>query len=108
MRADACNAASAESMPDAKRRASCKLRSTTAKGNVLLKVDTVSGHAGMAEPVAFWLGEKRIEVLEIVDRWPAKDYTYFKVATSDLASYILRHDAEPDTWELTLYKSPGY
>ena len=92
----------------AKGRASCKLRSTNAKGNVLLKVDTVSGHAGMTEPVAFWLGENRIEVLEIVDRWPAMEYTYFKVATSDLASYILRHDAEPDTWELTLYKSPGY
>jgi hypothetical protein len=79
----------------------------TAKGNVLLKVDTVSGHAGMTEPVAFWLGENRVDVLEIVDRWPAKDYTYFKVAASDQASYILRHDAAPDTWELTLYKSPG-
>ena len=74
---------------------------------MLLKVDTVTGHAGMNEPAAFWLGETRVEVLDIVDRWPAADYTYFKVSASDRASYILRHNAEPDTWELTLYKSPG-
>ena len=74
---------------------------------MLLKVETVAGHGGSAEPAAFWLGENRLGVREIVDRWPAMDYTYFKVAASDQASYILRHDAEPDTWELTLYKSPG-
>lgn len=74
---------------------------------MLLRVETVAGHAGMTEPVAFWLGENRLEVLAIVDRWPAMDYTYFKVTASDQASYILRHDAEPLTWELTLYKSPG-
>lgn len=74
---------------------------------MLLKVETVAGHAGTAEPAAFWLGTNRIDVLEIVDRWPAMEYTYFKVAASDQASYILRHDADPDTWELTLYKSPG-
>ena len=74
---------------------------------MLLKVETVAGHAGTAEPAAFWLGANRVDVLEIVDRWPAMEYTYFKVAASDQASYILRHDADPDTWELTLYKSPG-
>lgn len=74
---------------------------------MLLNVETVAGHAGMTEPVAFWLGENRLAVLEIVDRWPSMDYTYFKVAASDQATYILRHDAGPDTWELTLYNSPG-
>ena len=74
---------------------------------MLLNVETVAGHAGMTEPVAFWLGKIALAVLEIVDRWPAMDYTYFKVTASDQASYILRHDAEPGTWELTLYKSPG-
>ena len=74
---------------------------------MLLTVETTAGPTGMIEPAAFWLGERRIEVLEIVDRWPAKEYTYFKVSASDQASYILRHDAVPGTWELTLYKSPG-
>jgi len=74
---------------------------------MLLNVETVAGHAGMTEPIAFWLGEDRYTVMEIVDRWPAMEYTYFKVAASDQATYILRHDAEPGTWELTLYKSPG-
>ena len=74
---------------------------------MLLNVETMAGHAGAREPVFFWLGGNRLEVLEIVDRWPAMDYTYFKVTANDQASYILRHGAEPDTWELTLYKSPG-
>jgi hypothetical protein len=63
---------------------------------MLLNVETVAGHAGMTEPV-----------LEIIDRWPSMDYTYFKVAASDQATYILRHDAGLDIWELTLYNSPG-
>lgn len=74
---------------------------------MLLNVETVYGHAGTSEPAAFWLGEDRLDVLEIVDRWPALDYTYFKIVASDRASYILRHDAQPNTWELTLYKSQG-
>ena len=74
---------------------------------MLLNVETAAGHAGTSEPAAFWLGENRLLVLEIVDRWPALDYSYFKVTASDQASYILRHDTVPGTWELTLYKSPG-
>lgn len=74
---------------------------------MLLKVDTVAGPVGMQEPAAFWLGANRLEVLDIIDRWPATDYSYFKVTASDQASYILRHDTRADFWELTLYKSPG-
>lgn len=74
---------------------------------MLLRVDTVTGPLGLLEPAAFWLGADRIDVLEVVDRWPSADYTYFKVSASDLASYILRHDSSLDRWELTLYKSPG-
>jgi len=74
---------------------------------MLLKVETVPGHAGMAEPAAFWLGANRLVVTDLIDRWPAADYTYFKVTASDQASYILRHDTRSDCWELTLYKSPG-
>lgn len=74
---------------------------------MLLRVDTVTGPVGLLEPAAFWLGANRVMVLEIIDRWPAADYTYFKVTSSDRASYILRHDTGMDCWELTLYKSPG-
>ncbi len=74
---------------------------------MLLRVDTVTGPLGLLEPAAFWLGADRITVLDIVDRWPAADYAYFKVSASDQASYILRHDSRQDCWELTLYKSPG-
>ena len=75
---------------------------------MLLRVETLAGHAGMMEPAAFWLGETRHAVLEIIDRWPAMDRTYFKVTASDQASYILRHDAATNTWELTLYNARGF
>jgi hypothetical protein len=73
---------------------------------MLLQVETVAGHAGAAEPEAFWLGQRRIPVQEIVDRWPSVEYTYFKLLADD-ATYILRHDYANDAWELTMYHAPG-
>ncbi len=60
-----------------------------------------------AEPRAFFLGQRRIQVIEIIDRWLAPDYGYFKVLADDGANYILRHDLPTDTWELTLFQRNG-
>lgn len=106
--ADGSHSASAESTHPCRHSASSNLGVHYYIRQMLLKVDAVARHAGRIEPVAFWLGENCLDVLEIVDRWPATDYTYFKVAASDQAIYILRHDAASDTWELTLCKSPDF
>jgi hypothetical protein len=58
---------------------------------------------GEPEPSSFFLGERRIEVVEVLDRWLAPDYGYFKLLTTD-GIYILRHDGHDDRWALTLYK----
>ena len=58
---------------------------------------------GIPEPSAFFLGERRIDVVEILDRWLAADHGYYKLLTTD-GIYILRHDDRDDLWALTLYK----
>lgn len=58
---------------------------------------------GIPEPSAFYLGERRIDVVEVLDRWLAADHGYFKLLTAD-GIYILRHDDEDNLWVLTLYK----
>jgi hypothetical protein len=74
---------------------------------MILQVESSSAHAGDQEPVTFSLGARRLEVLRIVDRWPAAGHVYFKVAADDGATYILRNDEATHQWELTLYQSPG-
>jgi hypothetical protein len=61
------------------------------------------GEQGIPEPSAFFLGERRIDVVEVLDRWLASDHGYFKLLTTD-GIYILRHDDQDNLWALTLYK----
>lgn len=57
-----------------------------------IRVECYAGHRGDEEPRAFWLGERRIAVIEIVDRWIAPDHRYFKVRGEDGHAYVLRSD----------------
>ncbi len=54
-------------------------------------VDCYAGHRGEETPRRFELGGRRVEVLEVVDRWYGPDHRYFKVR--------LRHDEPADRWE---------
>jgi hypothetical protein len=69
-----------------------------------LQVESSVNQQGDVEPRAFLLGTQRLEVLQIIDRWLAIDYGYFKIEASDGSIYILRHDDLSDLWELTLYQ----
>lgn len=70
-----------------------------------LKVESHAAPFREEEPLAFYLGPRRIAVLEILDRWLAPHYGYFKVAADDGARYILRHDLPTNDWELTLFQA---
>lgn len=73
-----------------------------------IRVECYAGYRGEEEPRRFWLGERPVAVLEILDRWLAPEYRYFKVRGDDAASYILRHNIRDDRWELTLFEGrPG-
>lgn len=65
-----------------------------------IRVECYAGYRGEQEPRAFWLGERRLEAVEILDRWLAPDHRYFKVLAEDGNYYILRYGEARDEWEL--------
>ena len=71
-----------------------------------LRVSCHAGHRGEERPERFFLGDREVEVVEILDRWLAPDHRYFKCLGSDGSVYILRHDVVEQRWELTLF-APG-
>ena len=71
---------------------------------VRVKVEYQPGHRGEEMPCAFFVGDHRIEVVEILDWWPGRDHRYFKVRGNDSGLYILRHDAPFGEWEITLFE----
>jgi hypothetical protein len=73
-----------------------------------LWVECYAGYRGEETPRALALGERHIPVIEILDRWLAPDYRYFKVKGEDGDIYIIRHDIASDAWELTMFeRSPS-
>lgn len=71
-----------------------------------LQVETRQGVHGEREPVAFMLGEHRIEVIHVIDRWLAADHNYFKIIGSDQATYILQYLLATREWDMTLFQAP--
>ena len=70
---------------------------------ISVRVECYCGYRGEETPRRFRLGERKIEVKEILDRWLSPDHRYFKILGDDGAEYILRHDAIAGDWELTLF-----
>src|SRR5581483_6436674 len=68
-----------------------------------LRVDTTANGAGDELPARFYLGERAVRVVEVIDRWLGSDHRYFKVQGDDGDLYILRHDRLDAHWELTLF-----
>jgi hypothetical protein len=69
-----------------------------------VRVECHAGYRGEEEPRRFWLGERQIEVADILDRWHAPEHRYFKLRCDDAGTYILRHDSVADRWEMTLFE----
>jgi len=67
---------------------------------VEIRVECYAGYRGEQEPRAFRLGERRIAVLEILDRWMAPDHRYFRVKGDDGHVYVLRSDEIRNQWTL--------
>ena len=72
---------------------------------MVVRVECYAGYRGEETPRRFHLGERTVEVAEVLDRWLAPDHRYFKVRGDDGARYILRHDPDSGDWELTLYEA---
>lgn len=71
---------------------------------IRITVECYAGHRGEQTPRAFTLGDRRVEVEEVLDAWLAPDHRYFKLKGADGHTYMVRHDVTADRWELTMYE----
>jgi hypothetical protein len=73
-----------------------------------LRVECEAGPQGEQTPRRFFMADKAVEIEDILDRWLAPEYNYFKVCDAAKDIYILRHDKLTHRWELTLFRSAKY
>jgi hypothetical protein len=70
----------------------------------LLHVECYAGHRGEETPRVLTIGDRRVTVVEVLDRWLAPDHRYFKVKGDDGDEYIVRQDNASSEWELTMFR----
>jgi hypothetical protein len=68
-----------------------------------IRVECYAGYRAEQEPLAFWCGERRLEVKAIVDRWFAPTQRWFRVDADDGDAYVLRYDEKIDEWEIAAF-----
>jgi len=67
-------------------------------------VDCYAGHNGEETPRVIVLGERRVQVVDVIDRWLAPEHRYFKVRGDDGSLYIVRQDVASGEWTLTMFE----
>ena len=72
---------------------------------MIVRVICYEGYRASAPPRAFLLGERRVDVVRILDRWRGEEHEYVKLDGSDGARYILRHDRSRDEWEIQMMEA---
>jgi len=85
------------------------VESTGPYGGPVMKVRVIcyEGYREQETPRAFFLGERRLEVDSILDRWRGEDHEYVKFSASDGNRYILRYDRIVDEWQIIMMEAPG-
>jgi hypothetical protein len=69
--------------------------------NMRVQVECHADHG--VKPRSLYRGERRIDIIEIVDQWYGPGYRYVKVRGHDSSVYILRLDEINDQWELIMF-----
>jgi hypothetical protein len=72
---------------------------------LIIRVVCYAGYKGEETPKHFYVGERKVVVVEIIDRWLSPDLSYFKVKGNDSDVYIIRYDIKSDHWEMTMYQA---
>ena len=72
-----------------------------------IRVECYSGHKANERPVRFYIGNRKLEVEELVDRWYGEDHDYFKLLADDCCTYVLKYHRFEDQWELIFYSAPN-
>ena len=73
----------------------------------MLRVECYAGHRGEETPRTLVIGERRITVVDVIDRWLSQSHRYFKLKADDGDLYIVRQDVAADMWELTMFQRAG-
>ena len=68
-----------------------------------IRVVCYAGYRAEESPLSFFLGEREIKVVEIIDRWLDPLYRYFKLRGDDNGVYILRHNVKDETWAMVVF-----
>ena len=86
----------------------CALRAAVDEMLFAVTVECYAGYRGEQTPRALMLGDRRIEIRAVLDRWLAPDHRYFKLQGDDGDTYLVRHAVASGLWELTMYqRGPG-
>lgn len=72
-----------------------------------IRVECHAGYRGEAEPRAFFLERRRVEVMAVLDRWLDPRHRYFKVQAYDGTRYLLRYDEDAELWEMKWFTVSG-
>ncbi|NNF84877.1 MAG: hypothetical protein HKM29_06935 [Deltaproteobacteria bacterium] len=72
-----------------------------------VRVVCYEGYRAEETPRSFTMGDRRLEVSSVLDRWRGQDHEYVKLTASDRNLYILRYDRNADEWEIILMETPG-
>ena len=68
-----------------------------------IRVKCYAGYRAEESPLSFYIGEREVNVEEIVDRWFEPTYSYFKIRGDDDGVYILRHDLNNHAWTMMFF-----
>ncbi|MBI3918396.1 MAG: hypothetical protein HY322_15485 [Betaproteobacteria bacterium] len=71
--------------------------------SLAIRVECYAGHRSAETLLRFHLGERKVEILDVVDRRLGPDHRYFKVKGDDGGTYIVRYHVPSDRWELTIF-----
>ena len=71
-----------------------------------ISVECYAGYRAEESPLRFRLGDRMVDVVEVLDRWLGLDHRYFKVKAAD-GLYILRNEILSGDWELTMFERLG-
>jgi hypothetical protein len=66
-----------------------------------IKVNAYSGYKANERPVNFTIGDKSINIVDVIDRWVEPDRDCFKVKDDNGKIYCLYWFREKDVWQTT-------
>ena len=67
-------------------------------------VECYADYRGEEEPLALWLGQRRVAVRPLVDRWFAPTQRWFKVEADDGNQHVLHKDDASGDWEIAAFR----